>query len=281
MNKSHFMAESQVRGWIVTALSPAHRAFISFGCRQAWQERVVLLLQFVTYTLLITIFSSIFLITPFKELPTTIALNANVMIWYIIVTELVTFSGGQNFQGVRSDVVGGEFSASLQRPKSYFRTKLWIWVGTNLVRSSVFLLLGTMLGLIFTRGFPYHWTQIPFLLLSIYISTLIYCAIHFMLGLIEVWGPYARSAMWVSQKSGFLLGGLILPLQLYPQWLQTLAWATPYPAMLNIPGKIVFDPSLTDMAAGLAKQILWLVITIGAGFFIEARAYDIIRKRGQ
>lgn len=266
----------------MTVFSPAHKAFISFGWRQAWQERVVLPVQLVTYILLIIIFGSIFLITPFEELPSTIALNAPMMIWYIIVTELVTFSGGgQNFHDIRSDVLGGQFSASLQRPKSYFRTKMWTWVGTNIVRSSVFLMGGLVLGLIFTKNLPYSPLQLPFLILSIYIGTLIYSAVYFILGVIEVWGPYARPSMWISQKLAFLLGGLILPLQLYPDWLQTVAWLTPYPAMLNIPGKIAFDPSLNEMALNLGVQILWLVIILAAALFMQDRAYKTILKRGQ
>ncbi|MCB1557171.1 MAG: hypothetical protein KDJ15_07660, partial [Alphaproteobacteria bacterium] len=87
--------------------------------------------------------------------------------------------------------------------------------------------------------------------------------------------------MWISQKLAFLLGGLILPLQLYPEWLQSIAWLTPYPAMLNIPGKIAFDPSITDMAAALGIQLLWLAIIIACGFWMQARAYETILKRGQ
>ncbi len=265
----------------MTVLSPAHRAFISFGWRQAWQERVVMPVQLVTYGLLITIFSSIFMITPFKELPVSITLNASVMIWYIIVTELVTFAGGgQNFHDIRGDILDGQFSASLQRPKSYFRTKMWTWVGTNVVRASVFLLGGTVLGILFTGTLPYSLVQLPFLLLSIYIGTLIYSAAYFILGAIEVWGPYARPAMWISQKCAFLLGGLILPLQLYPAWLQTLAWLTPYPAMLNIPGKIAFAPSWEEMATNLGIQVFWLILIITGGFFVQRLAYEHILRGG-
>lgn len=266
----------------MTILTPSRTAFISFGTRQAWQERVVLPVQLVTYGLLIMIFAAIFQITPFEELPGTITLSAPMMIWYMIVTEMVTFAGGgQNFHDIRSDVLGGQFSASLQRPKTYFLTKMWTWVGTNIVRSAAFMTAGLALGLLFTKDFLYSPAQIPFLLLSVYLGTLIYSAVYFMLGVIEVWGPYARPAMWISQKLAFLLGGLILPLQLYPEWLQSIAWLTPYPAMLNIPGKIAFDPSITDMAAALGIQLLWLAIIIACGFWMQARAYETILKRGQ
>jgi ABC-2 type transport system permease protein len=262
-------------------VSPAHTAFVSFGWRQALQERAVMLVQLVTYTLLIAIFASVFLITPFHELPTSMVLNATIMIWYIIVTEVITFAGGgQNFHEIRGEILGGQFSASLQRPKSYFRMKIWTWVGANMIRASVFLAGGFALGLLFTHGIPYSGIQFLMLLLSVYIATLIYTVVYFMLALIEVWGPYARPAMWISQKCAFLFGGLILPLQLYPHWMQTLAHFTPYPAMLNIPGKIAFDPSFTSMATGIGIQVLWLIITIVVAIGVQYLAYRHILKRG-
>ncbi len=265
----------------MTLLSPAHTAFMSFGWRQALQERAVMLVQLVTYTLLIAIFASVFLITPFHELPTSMVLNATIMIWYIIVTEVITFAGGgQNFHEIRGEILGGQFSASLQRPKSYFRMKIWTWIGANMIRASVFLGGGFILGLLFTQEIPYSGIQCLMLLISVYIATLIYTVVYFILALIEVWGPYARPAMWISQKCAFLLGGLILPLQLYPEWMQAAAHFTPYPAMLNIPGKIAFDPDLADMLAGLGVQLFWLAVMIVASIYVQHLAYRHILKRG-
>jgi hypothetical protein len=38
------------------------------------------------------------------------------------------------------------------------------------------------------------------------------------IGLLDVWGQYARPVYWIWQKSLFVLGGLMLPLSLYPSW---------------------------------------------------------------
>lgn len=158
--------------------------------------------------------------------------------------------------------------------------KIWTWVGANMIRTSVFLAGGFALGLLFTHEIPYSIVQFLMLLLSVYFATLIYTVVYFMLALIEVWGPYARPAMWISQKCAFLLGGLILPLQLYPQWMQTVASFTPYPAMLNIPGKVAFDPNLEDMTIGIGTQVLWLAIMILGAICLQHLAYRHILKRG-
>ncbi len=251
------------------------------GWQKAWREKVLICLQLITYAILILIFSSIFLITPFEELPGSIALNATVMIWYIIITELVTVCGGShNFQEIRNEVLNGQFSSSLQRPKSYVSIKLCTMAGNNVVRVFIFILCGILMGVCFTHIFPYSWLQILFLITSIYVATVIYSTIYCTLGLIEVWGPYARPAMWISQKFTFLLGGLILPLKLYPDWLQSIVWFTPFPSLLNIPGKIVFEPSAFEMCIGLVMQLFWLSIIVALCFIVQHQAYEKIIRTG-
>ncbi|MEJ2680827.1 MAG: ABC-2 family transporter protein, partial [Gammaproteobacteria bacterium] len=220
--------------------------------------------------LLITIFYCIFKITPFEELPDTLTLNASLMTWYLVITELISFAGGtQNFHDVRSDVLNGQFTTSLQRPKSYFCTKWWTWVGANIARISALLVPGLILGLCYTHNFAYNPTHIPFLISSIYLGTLIFSTVYFMLGILEIWGPYSRQAMWIFQKLTFLLGGLILPLQLYPEWLQTIAWLTPFPAILYIPGTFAFNPDLQTLTHHLGIQVVWLALVILAALFVE------------
>ncbi len=256
-------------------------SFVQIGWNKSLQEKALIGVQLITYTVIMVVFSSIFLITPFEELPGSIALNANIMIWYMVVTELVLISGGAHiFQNVRHEVLGGQFASSLQRPKSYFLIKIWTIAGENIIRLIAFLLSGILLGIYFTWLFPYSWIQLLFLLPSLYLGTIIAGAMFCALGLIEVWGPYARPAMWIVQKFLFLLGGLILPLRLYPEWVQFLAWLTPFPSILNIPAKIVFAPSSSEMALGLLVQVFWLCLIIGICLIVQHRAYQKLLRNG-
>ncbi|MEJ2742844.1 MAG: ABC-2 family transporter protein, partial [Gammaproteobacteria bacterium] len=195
---------------------------------------------------LITIFYCIFKITPFEELPDTLTLNASLMTWYLVITELISFAGGtQNFHDVRSDVLNGQFTTSLQRPKSYFCTKWWTWVGANIARISALLVPGLILGLCYTHNFAYNPTHIPFLISSIYLGTLIFSTVYFMLGILEIWGPYSRQAMWIFQKLTF-----------------------------------AFKPDLQTLTNHLGIQVVWLALVILAALFVEKQAYQTIMKRG-
>ncbi|MGH1352347.1 MAG: ABC transporter permease [Methyloligellaceae bacterium] len=252
------------------------------GLHQSWQEKALISLQLITYAVLILIFSSIFLVTPFEELPASFAINATVMIWYIIMTELVTLSGGShNFHDMREDIKAGNFSSGLQRPKSYLFIKILNITGANIVRVAIFFLFGIAMGVYFTKSFPYDWVQIPFLFTSLYLAAMIYSTMFCVLGLVEVWGPYSKPVMWIFQKFTFLFGGLILPLKLYPEWLQKLVWFTPFPSVFNIPGKIIFKPSVNEMLLGLITQCFWLGSMLFLCFFVQKIAYEKLLGTGE
>jgi ABC-2 type transport system permease protein len=65
--------------------------------------------------------------------------------------------------------------------------------------------------------------------------------------------------------SGFL-AGLFVPIWLFPAWLEAVAHATPFPAMLMYPTDIL--SGRVDLGGGLlhvAVQVLWLALTVAVG----------------
>src|SRR6185503_5609466 len=78
-----------------------------------------------------------------------------------------------------------------------------------------------------------------------------------MIGLCAFWLQDCSPIYWVWQKLAFLLGGLLLPLDIYPRWLRRLAEASPFSALLYGPASLVleFEPARALRVAGFA--LLW------------------------
>ena len=51
---------------------------------------------------------------------------------------------------------------------------------------------------------------------------------------------------WVWQKLMFVLGGLMLPLELYPAFVQRAALFTPFPSLLAAPASFVLGTQSRD-----------------------------------
>jgi ABC-2 type transport system permease protein len=75
-------------------------------------------------------------------------------------------------------------------------------------------------------------------------------------------GPALNPIYLVWQKLMFVLGGLFVPLALYPAWLLALAHCTPFPALIHGPGSMAFgsDPTLALHTLGLL--VLWSAVAV-------------------
>ncbi len=257
-------------------------AFVAFGRRRARLEWWIMAFPLVIYALLVGVFASVFAITPFEELGDAAAsgVTAASMVWYVAITECVTLATAGAFRDMRDSVLAGEYAAGLHRPVSTMVLKTGEWIGRLSFDLPVFAVAATALGLYFTGVFPFTLVQGLFLGISLMFSTLL---LHWMLaivGLVEVWGPYGRPVYWMVQKVLFLLGGLILPIALYPKALADAAWVTPFPAILTVPGRIAFDPTLATLLEGIAVQGFWLAVMGSLLALVQARANQRILWRG-
>ena len=62
------------------------------------------------------------------------------------------------------------------------------------------------------------------------------------------------------------LAGLYVPVALFPDWLHALAYATPFPAILQIPVDVISGRETGgDAFALVAQQVGWLLVTCLVG----------------
>jgi ABC-2 type transport system permease protein len=96
-----------------------------------------------------------------------------------------------------------------------------------------------------------------------------------LFGAISFWLGDAKSAWYLFQKLVFLTGGMLLPLQIFPSWLQVLSWALPFWTMAYAPARLAsghFEPWI------LAAQLAWLLLlasATGAAFAAGQRRIQI------
>ena len=92
--------------------------------------------------------------------------------------------------------------------------------------------------------------------------TLIHCS-YLMCGVACLWVGEGRPVFFLYQKLIFLLGGLLWPLAFYPGWLQTVAWFTPFPAMIAVPGGFALELTFGQLGLHMAGQYGWLALFLG------------------
>jgi ABC-2 type transport system permease protein len=76
--------------------------------------------------------------------------------------------------------------------------------------------------------------------------------------------------MWIYQKLVFILGGFLIPLDFYPGWLQTIAKALPFAAMIYGPSKLLVSPSVAFFGQVMLMQGVW-ILALGTVLSISFR----------
>lgn len=252
---------------------------LALGFRVAARERVTLALGLGYYSLFIFLFAAVWRHTPFATQPDR-SISYATMVWYIAVTELVTFGGMQFREQVRFDIQAQQLSGLMGLPIPYWRLKLMQLMGRGLLNFALLGTCGFLLACIIADGVPFPPAVGGAILASGLLAMLLMLTITFSIGLLDVWGQFARPVYWIWQKSLFVLGGLMLPLSLYPSALRDAALCTPFPAMVALPAQLVFRQDLDDFGIIVAQQLGWLALFAALALWLHGKARRHIGAEG-
>ena len=185
------------------------------------------------------------------------------LVWYLTLTELVAISAPIIRNDIEREVNDGSYALILQKPLNYGSMKIAEGAGRACVNLSILLAVGGGAAAVFTGAVPEVFQNPVGILVAAgltigatVVSTIYLCAIGLSAAFIRDTGPL----WWVWQKSGFVLGGLMVPLVLYPEWMQQLAKITPFYYIFFGVGRIVLDESLASVASTSIGIATWGLI---------------------
>jgi len=182
------------------------------------------------------------------------------LLWYLAITEWVVLGTPPLFLGIERDVRSGDFACRLVRPVDYMGAQVAEALGESALRMAVLAPAGAAYAFLLGGGLPADprglWLALPLALLGSLIATLFMAAI----GLSAFWVVDTNPCFLVWQKAVFVLGGLLFPLEIYPEWLQRLAHATPFPLTCWAAGRMAlgWDPALA--ASSALQGLIWVCL---------------------
>ena len=177
--------------------------------------------------------------------------------WYVVASEAVTIAlNTRLIEVIGDDIASGAIAAELLRPAPVLGVRVCTEFGRSLPRLAVCVAIGVVLATT-TAGAPPDATALalaaPAVLLAVACNLI---AQHAFAG-IAFWLRDARSMWFLYHKLVFVLGGMLLPLQVMPSWLHTIASWLPFAAMAYVPARLAsghVEPQL------LLVQVGWLIV---------------------
>lgn len=202
------------------------------------------------------------------------------LIWYLAVTEWCVLAVPAVFLTVERDIRSGDIACQLVRPVSYVGARIAEALGECAPRLIVLGAAGVAGAWLLAGGWPSDPRglvfAVPLGLLSVLLAVLSLTAI----GLSAFWLVDTGPVYWIWSKLAFVLGGLFLPLEVYPGWLRGLARFSPFPAMLWGPGSTAFGWAPRRALETGLELVAWMVVVAAALAWLHGRAQRRLTVHG-
>ncbi len=170
--------------------------------------------------------------------------------WYVITSEAAIVAlNVRLIELIGDDIASGAVTVELLRPASVLGVRVATELGRCLPRLAGCLALGAALATL-AVGAPPRAATMVLALPSVVLAVVCNLLAQHAFAAAAFWVRDARSTWFLYQKLVFVLGGMLIPLQLLPGALHTIATFLPFAAMAYAPARL---------ASGHAEPVLLLV----------------------
>jgi ABC-2 type transport system permease protein len=184
------------------------------------------------------------------------------MLWYLALTESLILSRPRDSFRVDEEVRTGDLAYALARPYNFLLYRYAQVLGERLVRLGVNLTAAVPLALAFSRGvgvsLPGLVPGLAAVLTAISIDYLLVMA----LCLLAFWVEDTASFLFVYDRLLMILGGMLLPLSLFPGPLEAAARALPFSAIINGPAQTFVGFDGSEFVGLMARQGAALALAV-------------------
>lgn len=191
-------------------------------------------------------------------------------IWYFLIAEVIELGKFRHDQRISEEVKDGSIAYTLNRPYNYLSYHFCNGMGEAVVKMALIFLLGLPIVLWYAGAPSISWPAVPAVLIVIFLAMVLDFCMASSIGLLAFVTEDTFSFRLIYQKLMFILGGLLIPLDFLPEWLQRIARLLPFSQVTYAPAKlfVAFDAQLFWETVGL--QLFWILIT-GLVLFLQYR----------
>ena len=180
-------------------------------------------------------------------------------LWYLMIAESIMLSKPRLSREISRSVKDGSIAYILCKPYHYLLYQLSIGFADTITQIGFNFISGGLTVWILI-GPPPTFMGWHLVLVSILLAWLIDFCINAIIGLTAFITEDVSAFEWIYSKFLLLLGGVLIPLDFFPDWLQSITKLLPFSYTIFGPARLFVDPTLQRFTALVAGQILWVVI---------------------
>ncbi len=161
---------------------------------------------------------------------------------------------------IMHDVKSGNVEMFMNKPISYLLFSFMKTIGDGLF-SFLFISLIGVVTMIICIGIPTLNLQIfiPTFIITLFLGQILGLLIYGIIGLCAFFIQDNQPIHLIVDKFVMILGGSYLPIALFPNWLKTIAYISPFGAV-NFASSTVYESWNTEFLIRILIQLLWIFI---------------------
>jgi ABC-2 type transport system permease protein len=201
--------------------------------------------------------------------------TVNTMIWYLAAAETVATSMPALTRRIDQEVRSGELAYLLGRPCSYSLYNFAHYLGERLVRLVLNGAVAATVALVFAGPPQLTWMGVIAWPLMVLLAISIEFVCYFAIGLLAFWTENTQPFSFIFSRLTLVLGGVLAPIEVFPQPLRSIAQVLPFSTMLYGPARTLVHFDATVFVVLLLQQGMTLIV---AGLILTG-LYTLVTRR--
>jgi ABC-2 type transport system permease protein len=224
-----------------------------------------------------------FLLAIYRTTSDVAGYDASAALTYAWITQaLIMVVALWGWWDVELTIRSGDVVSDLSKPFSY----LGFWIARDLGRAAYFVVFRALPILVCGQlVFGLRWPSsvgawLAFLCATV-LSVLVSFGFRFLLNVSAFWTTDARGLGSLALAASMLLGGFVVPLRFFPDWLQGVLLALPFASMVQAPSDLFVERLQGwDVLPVLGQQAMWAVVLLASAQLVTQLATRRVAIQG-
>ena len=243
------------------------------SARQQWVYRSELVARAVQMVLFMAVFMALWFTAYAASGQTQLeGYSLAEMVWYLAMTETVVLSSSRIFLEIGEAVRAGDLAYTLARPLSYPFFQVANSLGNSAPRLLLNLFTGAVVVTVGLQQVAGSWPGLVAFLFVAALALLLDALIAVLIGLTAFWIEEVSPVYWIYSKLLFTVGGLFLPLELFPEQLQRVVRWLPFQYITYAPARTFVKFDVGFVAETVAGQVTYIALFAALVLLVWARA---------
>jgi ABC-2 type transport system permease protein len=182
------------------------------------------------------------------------------MIWYFAFAEAIILSSPLLRNKIDQEVKSGELAYRLNKPYHYVLNLAADYAGERLVRFGLMVSLGSALALLFVGPIQFTPAGVAGAALVVVGAMTLDFLLSCALGLLSFWVEDTWAFDFIYRRLVMLLGGMMIPLDVFPEPLSSIARALPFSVIVYGPARLWVAPTPDFFLATVLRLTVALIV---------------------